>query len=42
MAANDAEPTIYRVEISDVAQAEINASYLYLSSHSPEIAYKWH
>jgi plasmid stabilization system protein ParE len=31
----------YRVEISDVALAEIDAAYLYLSSRSPEAAIRW-
>ena len=31
----------YRIEISDEADAELNAAYLFLSQRSPEAAFRW-
>jgi plasmid stabilization system protein ParE len=32
----------YRVDVSEAAEAEIDAAYLWVSRHSPEWAGRWH
>lgn len=38
---SDDVPEQYRVEVSDVAQAQIDAAFLYLSARSPNAAMRW-
>ena len=41
MPPDEDSPNLYRLEISDIAQLEIDAAYLWLSGRSPEAAYRW-